>query len=132
MKVIYKQICNEVCVRHRESVSVTDSLCLSHTLCVSQTVYFCNRQSVTITIVDNPQPDLYLFIHDFLSDLSVRFEFVWDLGTHGSHFLDTCRAKSVKNGPPPQFFLSFSPISCSIFFGGGGIFWVLVLYPHSA
>ena len=52
-----------VCVCHRQSVSVTDSLCLSQTICVchrqslfvkdslclSQTFCFCHRHSVSVT-----------------------------------------------------------------------------------
>ena len=38
-----------VCVGHRESVSVTDILCLSHIVCVSNRQFVCHRQSVSVT-----------------------------------------------------------------------------------
>ena len=65
-----------VCVRnipyvsfYRQSVSVTDRLCLSQTVCVR------HRQSasVTDTLLDHSWPGFSLFICDFHQDLSVTF-----------------------------------------------------------
>ena len=86
-----------VCVCHKLPVSVTGSLCLSQTVCVchrrlclSQTIFVRHRQSVSVTDtpLDHSWPGFCLFIHDFHQYLSVRLKFVRHLNTTNTNFVD--------------------------------------------
>ena len=90
-----------VCVCHRQSVSVT------HSLCLSQTIFVCHRQSVsdTDTFLDHSWPGFPLFIRDFHQDLSVRFELVPCLTTN-TNFVDPCPYPSMTAVKDSMFFSS--------------------------
>ena len=78
-----------VCVCYRQSVTVTYSRYML--LKVFVTEWLCLSIYVSKTLLNKLWFCLYLFINHLHQDLSVRYKFVRNLGTHGSHFLDPCQ-----------------------------------------
>ena len=88
---------HKVNVRYRQLLSIRECMFLSLTVCVChrQTVSIpynlsCQLQFVSVFIKHSSRPDFYSFIQCFIKILSLRFQFIRNLGLNRPNFLDPC------------------------------------------